>query len=575
MLDIDVKDDRANGWDSLEDLGHSILPDSPVAHTSSGGVHWYFAHPERPLKCSTGLLGPGLDVRSDGGYVILPSPGSGYEWDPIANFDTVSLAPAPDWLWPPKTSRDILPKAPLRPVQGLSPYGTATIEAACRAIVSAPVGEQERVLNAESFSVGTAAGAGLVPADIALRALLRAAALMPDHDPSRPWRPEEIDLKVRRAFAAGQAIHGRRAVPWLDDDPEVKAARELYRHSANNKRNQRPPMDGQVKLKRGRGYQMQKISWLWPGWFARGKLHVLGGQKGTGKSTIGFEPHGATYLRRQWDGTPAPLGDTLICPAKTTSRTRSCRASWRPAVIASSTLTLGRISPSTSTRATPTDVPPQSAAPGGPHRRGSPRQRPCRGARRNAARTRPPPSEAHVAQRQIAHHVAGRRLEAQMRIAGGDAVQLAVPGAGLVATCWSAATGRWPYVSWASSRICTAPARVVLLAARIASRARGRSARRVERAIGHRPAGAAQRGLLAALGVLLGRPPVDVEAVARVNAAHVDALDGACGGALEAGLALERAEFVVEQQQAAAMPRRDRAGPPRGTGWSPWAGRPG
>ena len=31
-----------------------------------------------------------------------------------------------------------------------------------------------------------------------------------------------------------------------------------------------------------------------------------------------------------------------------------------------------------------------------------------------------------------AHHVAGRRLEAQVRIAGGDAVQLAVPGARLV-----------------------------------------------------------------------------------------------------------------------------------------------
>lgn len=102
-------------------------------------------------------------------------------------------------------------------------------------------------------------------------------------------------------------------MPWLDDDPEVKAARELYRHSANDKRNQRPPMDGQVKLKRGRGYQMQKISWLWPGWFARGKLHVLGGQKGAGKSTIGFDLMAQLTCGGKWpDGTPAPLGDTLI-----------------------------------------------------------------------------------------------------------------------------------------------------------------------------------------------------------------------------------------------------------------------
>jgi hypothetical protein len=205
VLDIDTKDDLANGWDSLEDLGHSILPDSPVTHTASGGCHWYFADPARELKCSTGVIGPGLDIRATGGYVILPSPSSGYEWDPIANIETMPLASAPDWLWPPIPSRRSLPKAPLRPVQGLSPYGTAIIEAACNAIVRAPNGEQERTLNAECFSVGTAAGAGLIPTDIALRALLNAAAAMPDHNPAMPWRPEEIDLKVRRAFAAGQA----------------------------------------------------------------------------------------------------------------------------------------------------------------------------------------------------------------------------------------------------------------------------------------------------------------------------------------------------------------------------------
>jgi len=204
VLDIDTKDDRANGWDSLEDLGHSILPDSPVVHTASGGCHWYFANPERELKCSTGVLGAGLDVRAAGGYVILPSPGSGYEWDPLVNFETVPLETAPDWLWPPKLSRACLPKAPV-PVLGLSPYGTATIEGACKAIVSAPQSEQERTLNAECFSVGTAAGAGLVPSGIALRALLNAGAAMSDYDASRPWRPEEIDFKVRRAFAAGEA----------------------------------------------------------------------------------------------------------------------------------------------------------------------------------------------------------------------------------------------------------------------------------------------------------------------------------------------------------------------------------
>jgi hypothetical protein len=212
VLDIDVKDDLANGFDTLEDLGRLLL-DTPMAHTASGGLHVYFTQPNRELKCSAGLIGPGLDVRATGGYVIVPSPGSGYTWDPILNFKTSPLAPAPDWLWPPRPSRPAI-TGPIVPVIGLDRYGAAAIESACDAIAKAPVGQQERVLNAECFSIGTAAGAGLLPADIAIPALLRAAATMPDYDPRLPWRHEEIDFKVRRAFQAGQATprEVRRAV---------------------------------------------------------------------------------------------------------------------------------------------------------------------------------------------------------------------------------------------------------------------------------------------------------------------------------------------------------------------------
>lgn len=200
VLDIDVKEDLANGFDSLEELG-IVLPSTRMVHTTSGGLHVYFDTGGRELRNSAGLIGPGLDVRGDGGYVIVPSSGSGYEWDPIYGPD-MPLAPAPEWLWPVKPSR--LPMAdPLRPVIGLNRYGEAAIEAACDAIARAGPGQQERTLNSESFSLGALAGAGAIPADIALGALLRAAAAMPDHDPRWPWRQEEIDYKVRRAFADG------------------------------------------------------------------------------------------------------------------------------------------------------------------------------------------------------------------------------------------------------------------------------------------------------------------------------------------------------------------------------------
>jgi hypothetical protein len=203
-----VKQPEANGFDTLDDLGHSVLPETQMVHTATGGLHVHFAAGPRELRCSAGLLGPGLDVRGAGGYVILPSPGSGYEWDPIYS-PAVPLLPAPLWLWPVRPPRPRAPPPPGRAV-GLTPYGEAAIEDACDVIVGALPGEQERTLNAECFSIGTLAGAGVVPAGLALRTLLRAANAMPDHDARWPWRPEEIDLKVRRAFNAGMQ-HPREA----------------------------------------------------------------------------------------------------------------------------------------------------------------------------------------------------------------------------------------------------------------------------------------------------------------------------------------------------------------------------
>ena len=204
VLDIDIKDPKANGFDLLEDLG-IVLPSTPMAHTASGGLHLYFRNPERELKCSAGLLGPGLDVRATGGYVILPSPGSGYDWDPIWNFDTCEPIAAPDWLWPVKPSPPPGKMPTFAPGDGLTSYGRAALEGTCEGIFRATGGEQERTLNAECFSIGTLVAAGGIPAGLALRTLLRAAAAMPDYNPRWPWRSEEIDLKVRRAFDAGLA----------------------------------------------------------------------------------------------------------------------------------------------------------------------------------------------------------------------------------------------------------------------------------------------------------------------------------------------------------------------------------
>ena len=95
VLDVDVKQPEAFGYDTLDDLGFAILPETPMVHTASGGLHLYFAIPPNGLRNTGGArgrgIGPGLDWRGDGGYVIVPSPGSGYSWDPHWNFELSGL----------------------------------------------------------------------------------------------------------------------------------------------------------------------------------------------------------------------------------------------------------------------------------------------------------------------------------------------------------------------------------------------------------------------------------------------------------------------------------------------------
>jgi hypothetical protein len=102
VLDIDP---RHGGNDSLDALieEHGPLPDTVEVLTGGGGRHVYFHYPEgRSVRNSNGSLGAGLDVRSDGGYVVAPPSGhvSGgrYEWEASSHPDDVEIAIPPLWL---------------------------------------------------------------------------------------------------------------------------------------------------------------------------------------------------------------------------------------------------------------------------------------------------------------------------------------------------------------------------------------------------------------------------------------------------------------------------------------------
>lgn len=69
----------------------------------------------------------------------------------------------------------------------------------------------------------------------------------------------------------------------------------------------------EVELLRGDQVVLESISWLWPGWLARGKLQILAGSPGTGKTTIALALAAVVSQESNWpDDTPAPLGDVII-----------------------------------------------------------------------------------------------------------------------------------------------------------------------------------------------------------------------------------------------------------------------
>ena len=70
VFDIDVKN-GVNGIQSLKDLGIQMST-GMISRTPTGGAHFYHFSGLRKFKSTAGKIGPGIDVRCNGGYVIAP-----------------------------------------------------------------------------------------------------------------------------------------------------------------------------------------------------------------------------------------------------------------------------------------------------------------------------------------------------------------------------------------------------------------------------------------------------------------------------------------------------------------------
>jgi hypothetical protein len=172
VLDVDRKNGK-DGFRTLAGLGYVDLPRTPTVLTRTGGAHLHFDRPEGGFRNTVGAhgrgIGEGLDWRCDGGFVVLPAPGSGYVWAEN-NYDTCSRLPVPADLLP----REVEPKAGAAGRLGLS-LTMNSLAGVVRTVAQAPVGERNRVTFWGACRAGEMVAAGLLSSDTAIEVITEAA----------------------------------------------------------------------------------------------------------------------------------------------------------------------------------------------------------------------------------------------------------------------------------------------------------------------------------------------------------------------------------------------------------------
>lgn len=182
VLDVDT---YAGGSQTLAayERRNGDLPETRVHSTGRNGTHFFFRHPGFTVRNSAGrVLGKGLDVRGENGFVVAPpskSAGGKYELQPAHDIDA---ADAPDWLLDLLRNHDkgqngsaLSGAAPTEATGAARRYAEAAVEAECEKMREAEPGTRNDTLNQCAFSLGTLGGAGILSEASAFAALSEAA----------------------------------------------------------------------------------------------------------------------------------------------------------------------------------------------------------------------------------------------------------------------------------------------------------------------------------------------------------------------------------------------------------------
>jgi hypothetical protein len=255
VLDVDGQP----GEDAIHrfSIDGKALPDTLSVGTARGR-HLYFVYSrETGINNSVSRLSEGLDIRGEGGYVIVPPSvhptGVAYKW--LADFDQTPIAEAPIWLLEELQQKQ----------SGQRIYGVAGI---------VPEGQRNSHL--------TSLAGVMVRSRMSLSAI-NAALLATNAESCRP------PLAEKEVQQIGLSVHRYRSIPVTEAAAPISA--EIVTLSQ---------------------IEPQEVSWLWEPYIARGTLSMLSGDPGAGKTYVSLAIAAAITLGQVPGGHPSsPPADVL------------------------------------------------------------------------------------------------------------------------------------------------------------------------------------------------------------------------------------------------------------------------
>jgi len=199
VIDLDVAPDK-NGIAALVALAAGRpIPDTLSVLTPSGGVHLYFRLPPGAhVPTSRGVLGSGIDVKGEGGYVV--GPGSPHRRGGIYRVEDETVAPAyaPDWLLALVVKEPEPPKPLItehRTIEPTSPEGMRAIAWARAFLTRAEPAIEGRGGSDRLFAACCHLMYSALPLDVLQ--LLVEEVYNSRCEP--PWSPQEIHHKITDA----------------------------------------------------------------------------------------------------------------------------------------------------------------------------------------------------------------------------------------------------------------------------------------------------------------------------------------------------------------------------------------